>query len=275
MEAFRAAAQIARDIGDATLLASAAVGFEEACWRPGITDEGAVELLEEASGALGSEDSELRVMLLAGLGRAYAFLGNYAASDVVRHRAITMARSLGDRLGLATVLVRSYWSLGDGNLDQTLEMLAEARDLAEGLGASDLQTEAMEWRGAGLIARGDLRVAERELADVHALAARQRQPFSLHVAEHYASTIALCVGQLAEAEAAANALARVEPPAHRPGRHRHLRDPDVRDPTRAGAPGRARPGREGARRRRGDARRVAPGLRRAAGRAGDGGRRAP
>ncbi len=204
MEAFRAAAQIARDIGDATLLANAAVGFEEACWRPGITDEGAVELLEEASRALGSEDSELRVMLLAGLGRAYAFLGNYAASDVVRHRAITMARRLGDRLGLATVLVRSYWSLGDGNLDQTLEMLAEARDLAEGLGAGDLQTEAMEWRGAGLIARGDLPVARRELADALALAARQRQPFALHVAEHYASTIALCVGQLAEAEAAAN-----------------------------------------------------------------------
>jgi DNA-binding CsgD family transcriptional regulator len=180
------------------------VGFEEACWRPGITDEGAVELLEEASRALGSEDSELRVMLLAGLGRAYAFLGNYAASDVVRHRAITMARSLGDRLGLATVLVRSYWSLGDGNLDQTLEMLAEARDLAEDLRASDLQTEAMEWRGAGLIARGDLRVARRELADALALAARLRQPFALHVAEHYASTIALCVGQLAEAEAAAN-----------------------------------------------------------------------
>ena len=204
MEAFRSAAQIARDIGDATLLASAAVGFEEACWRPGITDEGAVELLEEASRTLGGDDSELRVMLLAGLGRAYAFLGNYAASDVVRHRAITMARRLGDRLGLATVLVRSYWSLGDGNLDQTLEMLAEARDLAEALGAGDLQTEAMEWRGAGLIARGDLGVARRELADVLALAARQRQPFALHVAEHYASTIALCVGQLAEAEAAAN-----------------------------------------------------------------------
>ncbi len=204
MAAFRAAAQIARDIHDPTLLASAAVGFEEACWRPGITDEGAVELLEEASRALGTEDSELRVMLLAGLGRAYAFIGNYAASDVVRHRAITMARGLGDRLGLATVLVRSYWSLGDGNLDQTLEMLAEARELAEDLGASDLRTEAMQWRGAGLITRGDLRVARRELADVHALAARLRQPFSLHVAEHYASTIALCMGELAEAEAAAN-----------------------------------------------------------------------
>jgi DNA-binding CsgD family transcriptional regulator len=56
---------------------------------------------------------------------------------------------------------------------------------------------------AGLIALGDLDTAERELAEVHAMAVRLRQPFTLHVAEHYASTLALCVGRLAEAEAAA------------------------------------------------------------------------
>ena len=38
-------------------------------------------------------------------------------------------------------------------------MLSEARDLAEGLGATDLQAEAMEWRVAGLIALGDLQAA--------------------------------------------------------------------------------------------------------------------
>ena len=203
MEAFRAAAQIARELGDASLLATAAVGFEEACWRPGITDEGAAELLEEASLALGDGDSELRVMLLAGLGRAHAFVGDYAASAAVRERAIAMARRLGDRLGLATVLMRSYWSRGDGSLEQTLEMLSEARDLAAGLGASDLQAEAMEWRVAGLIALGDLQAAERELGEVHAMAVRLRQPFTLHVAEHYASTLSLCAGRLAEAEASA------------------------------------------------------------------------
>ena len=202
--AFRAATQIARDIDDARLLARAAIGYEEACWRPGITDEGAVELLAEASRALPETDSELRVMVLAGLGRAHAFLGEFAASDRARHDAIAMARRLDDRLGLATVLVRSYWSLGDGSLEDTLEMLAEARDLAEGLGANDLRTEAMEWRVAGLIARGDLRQAESEQAEVHALAVELRQPFTLHVAEHYSSTIALCVGRLADAEAAAH-----------------------------------------------------------------------
>jgi DNA-binding CsgD family transcriptional regulator/tetratricopeptide (TPR) repeat protein len=204
IKAFRAAAQIAREIGDPSLLGAAAVGFEDACARPGITDEGAVELLEEASVELEDEDSELRVMLLAGLGRAYGFIGEYAASDLVRKRAIAMARRLDDRLGLTTVLVRSYWSLGDGSLDHTLEMLSEARELADGLGASDLQTEAMLWRVAGLIARGDLRLAEHELAEVHALAVRLRQPFTLHVTEQYASTLSLCVGRLAKAEAAAH-----------------------------------------------------------------------
>jgi DNA-binding CsgD family transcriptional regulator/tetratricopeptide (TPR) repeat protein len=203
IDAFRTAAQIARDIGDPNLLAAAAFGFEEACARPGITDEGAVELLEEASVALGEEDSELRVRLLTGLGRAYAFMGDYPAGDAVHRGAIAMARRLDDRLGLATVLVASYWSRGDQSLEQTLAMLSEARELAEGLGANDLQTEAMEWRVAGLIALGALGTAERELAEIHALAVHLRQPFTLHVAEHYASTLALCAGRLAEADASA------------------------------------------------------------------------
>jgi DNA-binding CsgD family transcriptional regulator/tetratricopeptide (TPR) repeat protein len=203
MEAFRGAAQIARNLDDPEMLATAAIGFEEACWRPGITDAGAVELLEEASRAVGDGDSELRVMLLAGMARAHAFIGNYAASAVAQDRATEMARRLDDRLGLATVLMRSYWSRADSGLDQTVAMLTEARDLAEGLGKTELQAEAMEWRVAGLIALGDLRQAERELATVHAMAARLRQPFTLHVAEHYAATLALCTGKLAEAEAAA------------------------------------------------------------------------
>jgi DNA-binding CsgD family transcriptional regulator len=203
MQSFRAAAQIARDHGDAQMLATAAVGFEEACWRPGITDEGAVELLEEALHALSDNDSTLRVMALAGLGRAHAFTGNHAASAAVRERATAMARRLDDRLGLATVLVRSYWSRGDSSLEQTLDMLSEARDLAEGLRQSDLQAEAMEWRVAGLIAVGDLDTAARELAAVHAMAEHLRQPFTMHVAEHYASTLALCLGRLDDADAAA------------------------------------------------------------------------
>jgi DNA-binding CsgD family transcriptional regulator len=203
MDAFHGAAQIARELQDSELLATAAVGFEDACWRPARTDAGSVKLLGEASAALGSEDSELRVMLLSGLTRAHALAGDYRASVETETEAIAMARRLGDRLGLATVLMRSYWSHLNTSLAQTLEMLSEARDISAELGETDLQTEAMEWRVASLIALGDLRAAAREHEEVQALAARLRQPFMLHVAEHYASTIALCTGHLAQADAAA------------------------------------------------------------------------
>ena len=203
MAAFGAAAEIARELGDAELLATAAVGFEEACWRPAITDAGAVELLEEASAALGEGDSELRVLVLAGLGRAHAFVGNFEASAATRERATSMARRLDDRVGLATVLMRAYWSHTEGPLDATLDLLSEACELAEELGDHELRAEAHQWRVAGLIVIGDLERASRELAAVHAMAVRLRQPFALHVAEHYAATIDLCVGRIAAAEAAA------------------------------------------------------------------------
>src|SRR6476659_8231076 len=46
-EAFLAAADIARGLGDGRRLCRAAVGYEDACWRMGIDYGGALELLEE------------------------------------------------------------------------------------------------------------------------------------------------------------------------------------------------------------------------------------
>src|SRR5262249_62432660 len=70
LQAFREAAGIARELGDGELLARAAIGFEDACWRPGIADQGAVELLEEAEATLGDKTSPLAIGLLGGLARA-------------------------------------------------------------------------------------------------------------------------------------------------------------------------------------------------------------
>ena len=203
MEAFEAVAEIARRLRDPQLLASAATGYEDACWRPARIDEGATELLDEALLALEEGDSELKVRLLSGLSRARALNGDYRLAAEAETRAIAMARRIDDRLGLATVLMRSYWSHATSNLGPTLAMLSEARDLAESLGETDLQTEAMEWHLASMIVLGDLRTAAHELTEVRNLALRLRQPFIIHVAEHYAATLALCSGDLDEAEAAA------------------------------------------------------------------------
>jgi DNA-binding CsgD family transcriptional regulator/tetratricopeptide (TPR) repeat protein len=101
------------------------------------------------------------------------------------------------------VLMRSYWSRSDDRLEETLDLLTEACELATGLGDIELQAHAMEWRVAALMSLGDLERAAREQATVLAMAARLRQPFTLHVAEHYAAALALSFGRLAEAEAAA------------------------------------------------------------------------
>jgi DNA-binding CsgD family transcriptional regulator/tetratricopeptide (TPR) repeat protein len=200
LDAFTAAADIARELGDAGLLARAAIGYEEACWRPGMADQGAVELLEEAAAALGDGDSELRVRLLGGLARAVDFQGLRERGAVVRTSAIAMARRLEDRAGLATVLARSYWSRGTTPLDEILAMITEAKDIGAELGNTEMRAEAMAWRVPALVALCDLASARRQLAELRETAEQTAQPFMLHVAEHYGASIALCDGRLDESE---------------------------------------------------------------------------
>ena len=203
LAAFRSAGDIAREIGDARLLARAAIGYEDACWRPGLAEEGAVELLEEASTALGEERSELRVGLLGGLARALDFQGDHVLGAAVRTEAVTMARDLDDRTGLATVLMRSYWSRGVSSLGEILAMLTEARDLGERLGNTEIRAEAIAWRVPTFVVLGDIDSARREVASLRETAEGTAQPFMLHVAEHYGSAIALGDGRLEEAESMA------------------------------------------------------------------------
>jgi DNA-binding CsgD family transcriptional regulator/tetratricopeptide (TPR) repeat protein len=200
LDAYRRVAEIAREEGDADLFARAAVGFENSCWRMAAVDAGALEFLTEAATMLGEEDSGLRVMVVSGQARACAFLGDHERSAALRDESVDMARRLGDRPSLATVLMRSYWARGTTGLDDILGMLTESRDLAAELGDIELQAEAMEWRISALIALGDLEAARQELAEVYEMASRVGQPFIIHVAQHYRSTIALCDGRLAEAE---------------------------------------------------------------------------
>ena len=198
-EALASAAQIGRELGDAELLARAAARYEEASWRPGMVG-GAVELLEEATAALGEHESALSVELLGGLARALDGQGEHERGAIVRANAIELARRLRDRAGLATVLVRSYWSRGATPIEEILEMLTEARAISEELGDTELQAEAMSWRAPAFVAIADIPAARSEAAQLRRMAEITRQPFNLHVAEHYGAAIALSDGQLDAAE---------------------------------------------------------------------------
>lgn len=200
LDAFRSAADLARRLEHAQLLAQAASGYEEACWRPAIVDAAAAELLEEAAAILGDEDSELLVGVLGGLARALDRQGDRERGPIMRMGAVTMARRLGDRLGLATTLARSYWARGTTPLEEILGMLSEAGALADELGNAELRVEVMAWRTPTFVALCDLESARREAATLRQTAEQTAQPFYLHVAEHYRSAIAVGDGRLEDAE---------------------------------------------------------------------------
>ncbi len=203
LDAFASAAEIARALDSAELLARAAIGYEDACWRPGIMRGDAGELLEEALAAVDEDSDELRIGLLAGLARALDMEGKRERGALVRENAVALARGREDRAGLAKVLVRSYWARGTTPLEEILSMLTEARDLAEELGDVETHADAMAWRVPTFVAVGDLESARAEVVVLREMAERTAQPFMHHVAEHYGSAIALCEGNLADAEAMA------------------------------------------------------------------------
>src|SRR4051794_16816458 len=200
LDAFRAAAEISREQGDAELLARAAIGYEDACWRPSIVDEGAIELLEEAAERLGETNPAIRVGLLSGLSRALDFKGERERGALVRRNAVSLARRLQDPAALARVLARSYGSRGTSPLEEILSMLTEAGDIGDELGEAEIGGEAMAWRVPTFVALADLGPARREVAVVRETAEQTAQPFMLHVVEHYASALALCDGRLEDAE---------------------------------------------------------------------------
>src|SRR5205809_1075702 len=87
-ETFQQAAEIARRIGDAPLLARSALGFagegSRLLWvRSGVVDQPRIELLEEALHRLGDGDPGLRAQLLARLGHRFRIVGFLEHGDVV------------------------------------------------------------------------------------------------------------------------------------------------------------------------------------------------
>jgi ATP/maltotriose-dependent transcriptional regulator MalT len=202
-DAFTAAAEIGREAGDPEMLARAGIGLEDACWGDRTSHRAALELLEEASAALGGAESTLRVGLLSALARVLSYHGDQRRAAVIHANATEMARRLGDQRGLAILLSQAYTACGTSTLEDILEMLTEAAALGEELDDLRIQLEARAWRVVTWIALGELDAARRELAEFLELPRGERQLFHTFVAEHMGSAIALCEGHLDEAEARA------------------------------------------------------------------------
>jgi tetratricopeptide (TPR) repeat protein len=180
-ETVAAAVEAARALGDGEHLARAVL----ASARPGgfmatasVIDEGVFALYEEASTALGEGDSLLRARLLGQLAVELVYTPQRERRDALSREAVAIARRVGDRTGLAQVLILRLIAMNDPcTLAARIELAAELAALAGEVGSSELAWHAAFHRAGALLESGDIDGAERGIAEVERLAGELRQPF--------------------------------------------------------------------------------------------------
>ena len=127
-------ATTATDIGERL---AAAIGYEDASWRPGLPGHRAVQLLRDALTGLPPHPPDPDyVRGLASLGRALAFTGATEQADVLGRRALDLARAQPDDDLLAHALQASLWNgLRPQDAPDKLARASELSQLADRTGA--------------------------------------------------------------------------------------------------------------------------------------------
>ena len=142
--------------GRPELLARAAIGFEEACWRPAIHEAGAVELLEEAAAALERGRLGAPCARARRPGSRARPPGRSSRAALARDESIAMSRRRGDRAHARRDARLGV--LGAGQLDERGRQRGCSSRRATS--ARELGDVEIESRGA-LVARAVVRRALR------------------------------------------------------------------------------------------------------------------
>jgi class 3 adenylate cyclase/tetratricopeptide (TPR) repeat protein len=204
---FEEATDVARRLGDAELLARAALGYVNALggfflsarFEIGATGAG---LLEEALAALPEGDSPFRARLLARLtGELYSAHEPVERRVAVSEEAIGMARRLADSEALVAAMYSRNWALAVPEL--VLERLAHTEEMlrvARELGGSEMEFVAHNARYHCFLELCDGRGMAIETDAMGAIAERARQPVYLWHTKCLRTARATLDGRFDEAE---------------------------------------------------------------------------
>lgn len=173
--AYGQAAQLAGELGDATALAHAALGFcgphrfevATAVTRP------VAGVLQQALAALDGAESPLRARLI---GRLASYTEPDDRRQALARQALEMARRVADKATLADVLASTHWLIhGPDTLDEALAMARELGRVADGTGDGRLRAMAHRRMVDHLLELGDIEAVERELEALERLAATRER----------------------------------------------------------------------------------------------------
>jgi tetratricopeptide (TPR) repeat protein len=198
---YTAAIQAARELGDAALLARAAIGVAGRDDLPMGFPDASVNILEEALAALPEDDSRVRVRVLANLVRVKYFGEEREQVRRWADEAVARAERIGHPGTLFAALEAQHYALlVPEGLEERLRISARMPDLARRSGSARFEALAHLWRVVDLLELPDVAGADAEIASFERLARELRQPFYRWLACGFRATRAQMEGRLAEAE---------------------------------------------------------------------------
>ncbi|GGC56115.1 AAA family ATPase [Hoyosella rhizosphaerae] len=162
----------------------AAIGHEDASWRPGVRGELSLSMLGEAlDSAELDPDDPLCVRAVASMGRAAAFTGNAARARVLGEDALRRARALGDQDLIAHALATTLWQgLSPQTAPELPARAVELHAIGSHLGNADHRGPAAFFRGVFAYIVGDQAAWSSAQSDLTELALSRGQPFYRYVA---------------------------------------------------------------------------------------------
>jgi DNA-binding CsgD family transcriptional regulator/tetratricopeptide (TPR) repeat protein len=184
---FATARRLYEELGtseDPVVRLRAAIGHEDASWRPGVYGQPSFGLLTEAmdSAALPSQDP-LAICALASMGRAASFTGNAQRARDLGERALELARASGDEQLLAHALGATLWQGMTPRLaPELLARAIELHEIGSRLGNDDYLGSAAFYRAVFGYMVGDADEWARAQNSVRELALADGQPFFRYVA---------------------------------------------------------------------------------------------
>lgn len=181
----------------------AAIGFEDASWRPGILGDDARSLLESAIDRIDPRpDDPLFVRALVALGRSHTFSGDLQTSSTLGEQALTMARGVGDDSLVAEALAACAVQLiGLPSADEGgSELAAELRDIAIRTGNHDKLGTAGTLKAFTAYLRSDPHAWQEGWNDVKLAADNTGESLWQWVAGCYEHCHAFMAGHFREAE---------------------------------------------------------------------------
>jgi DNA-binding CsgD family transcriptional regulator len=180
----------------------AAIGHEDASWRPSENGQRSLAMLSEAlhSAALDPDDP-LHIRALASMGRAASFTGDRRRARSLGEDALHRARASGDEVLIAHALVATLWQgLTPGLAPQLLARAVELHEIGSRLGDDDRLGPAAFHRGRFAYIVGDEPAWSSAQRDLTEIALSRGQPFFRYVAGCSRYTHRYAVGDFAGAE---------------------------------------------------------------------------